>query len=729
MKKRIFAAVLALLMLSLTACGSGTENPPDSSVPSETESAESQPESETTETSPVEKYLKRTRSDKEIAALHHADLADLQNDLYTLGDVIAYVDSFSPVFLTSLPNCNYTVDFVLKALKEGYAGTETYTLLAAWCLVDDYWDFSYVIGTATINEEPSVVTALCFRSRDGYLFMNPAEYSSSAAGASLAGVQECTSPEVTNMQLFLKATGGAILDQVERVSGELADEEHAMRNPSIGKLSLQYISAMDPEREALRTLREQGAEAVAAEINTIRDFVRFLKVNEFYFVNGDTQVFHDGLWWHANTLPEYSLREGNANCGGFANLAQYVLAGDYEEMGTIGLTFDDGNGHVVNYFLIDGWYYVMDFSNYVNSHMLDTYNLNLVKVSDLSELAGRCNDIMGNAGYTTVVLTADGGNLSAGLGDVKTVYLPDRVKDTVKILMETPERGYVVEFIPVPDEVQRQMDELLDPAMPYIDPDAFYGVETYDLPDALGGFTITYEEARALASGTLEEAAAGVRTVGDLILFLYAGNFTEGNGDCCLNWEQYQWHFNRNAETIFRIRRGGCGGYAALTRYLLDGDYEEVGILSFSMVEYGHVQCYVKIGDFYYFLDTSSWAQGYYRPAVVRNELYQAKSFDDHLNINLGGTLKSAIANIGMTDLPGAQELVEVWSEERGEYIWEWGNPSTPSAYKHLCVYEYGDITWNDIDPVIVEYMESMRNETGNAYRDIELIDGEIRLK
>lgn len=54
------------------------------------------------------------------------------------------------------------------------------------------------------------------------------------------------------------------------------------------------------------------------------------------------------------------------NCGCCAtdsNLLQYILDGDYDEIGYVAFSHRDGNGHVFSYILQDGWYYVINLTH------------------------------------------------------------------------------------------------------------------------------------------------------------------------------------------------------------------------------------------------------------------------------------------------------------------------------------------------------------------------------
>ena len=51
-------------------------------------------------------------------------------------------------------------------------------------------------------------------------------------------------------------------------------------------------------------------------------------------------------------------------CATDSNWLHYILDGDYDEIGYIATSQRDGNGHVFNYILQDGWYYMIDLTHY-----------------------------------------------------------------------------------------------------------------------------------------------------------------------------------------------------------------------------------------------------------------------------------------------------------------------------------------------------------------------------
>ena len=75
----------------------------------------------------------------------------------------------------------------------------------------------------------------------------------------------------------------------------------------------------------------------------------------------------DGYTWHTSFSAKEVMEKKLSNCGASANLANYLLEGDYEEVGMILQAYYPGNGggHVYNYFRWNGKYYIVDFSWYI----------------------------------------------------------------------------------------------------------------------------------------------------------------------------------------------------------------------------------------------------------------------------------------------------------------------------------------------------------------------------
>lgn len=104
-------------------------------------------------------------------------------------------------------------------------------------------------------------------------------------------------------------------------------------------------------------------------------------------------------------------------------------------------------------------------------------------------------------------------------------------------------------------------------------------IDQYSLSKILGGVTLTPDEARALVEASPEEVQAAVKTAADVLLYMLAARITDCGGDRVSEVDGQYWHYNMTAQEVMASRTGNCGSCANLARYLLDGDYDEVGII------------------------------------------------------------------------------------------------------------------------------------------------------
>jgi len=67
------------------------------------------------------------------------------------------------------------------------------------------------------------------------------------------------------------------------------------------------------------------------------------------------------------------------------------------------------------------------------------------------------------------------------------------------------------------------------------------------------------------------------------------------------------WHYNFKPQVAFQRGKGGCGEVSGLIAGLLEGDYDEVGLITLRSIYDGHVINYIKDGNLYYVFDGMSW--------------------------------------------------------------------------------------------------------------------------
>ena len=206
--------------------------------------------------------------------------------------------------------------------------------------------------------------------------------------------------------------------------------------------------------------------------------------------------------------------------------------------------------------------------------------------------------------------------------------------------------------------------------------------------------------ARALEKGSFEEAAAAVKTIPDALNYLYYSGYYRIDGDLRMEKSDGLWEYNYKPEVVFRRGKGNCGSTAGLIAGLLEGDYDEVGMIHMRTVTYGHVINYVRDGNLYYVFDCDSW---------VGNDYW-----DGALYFFTGSTLEEAAMQYSRTH--GMRQMVAFINPRGGDCpIIATGNAVRLPA--HYCEYtilqetpEEGFVyIMADVDPAVIEAIDVIR--------------------
>lgn len=157
-------------------------------------------------------------------------------------------------------------------------------------------------------------------------------------------------------------------------------------------------------------------------------------------------------------------------------------------------------------------------------------------------------------------------------------------------------------------------------------------VKDFNLPEAIGKTTLTYDSAFALVGKTPEEIAKSVKTVGDVLQYMIASRFSYGgpnevnsNNEQNLHVEGNYWNFDPPGnEQLIAGYNCCCGGMGNTVSYLLQGDYDKVGILRW--IGDNHVINWVQTGGKYYVFDftlltNGGWFNNYTNAVVVLDRL------------------------------------------------------------------------------------------------------------
>jgi len=560
---------------------------------------------------------------------------------------------------------------------------------AATYLLADDMEIYTVIGFAHSENGGIPMRAInCIKTADGYEFVDPvllmqgdlgSRYGTKLPEAKVSSLDEyvalCQSMPglslyIDYLYLFSDAErfefvedGRGVATLIPRDNCQLLWDNTArndltaeqFRQLKAGFIDPRYISTYDLYEhlggttltpEEARALVDAEPEVVKEQVKTAADLLMYMLAANIRPANGCYCDNWDGDIWHTNMNARQVLRSKLGGCGDCANLANYLLEGDYAEVGFIDHAYYPGQGgsHVYNYFLYEGKYHIVDFSSYMFSYYDPEFD-NPIPVLDSLEQWGEASRKGVYQGfYSGVCLitayTSSGRHYPVIFGDAQYwdtgkayYYFPEGVQYTLLYdtgdgfqMAEKPFNRDYYDWDRFWEETDRA-DKVPDPGNPdtNVPAESVQIVETakadpanitkYDLYNHLGGITMTPGEAKALVGAEPEVVKAQVKTAADLLMYMMAANIQACEGCYCDEWDGDIWHTNMNARQVMQTGLGNCGSCANLANYLLEGDYEEIGFMDHAYFpgEGGsHVYNYISHEGKYYIVDFSWYMFGNY---------------------------------------------------------------------------------------------------------------------
>jgi len=137
---------------------------------------------------------------------------------------------------------------------------------------------------------------------------------------------------------------------------------------------------------------------------------------------------------------------------GMANLCDYLLEGDYEEVGYILHSYtpeSNAGGHVYNYIKYKGKYYIVDFDWYLANNYNPVNEFNVIALDKLEDYKTRWHECY--SGLTTIIAHTSAGTHLPNVWEGTVCYYPQGSNYT--LIMETAGTGYTVSTLPCPNEV------------------------------------------------------------------------------------------------------------------------------------------------------------------------------------------------------------------------------------------------------------------------------------
>ena len=164
----------------------------------------------------------------------------------------------------------------------------------------------------------------------------------------------------------------------------------------------------------------------------------------------------------------------------------------------------------------------------------------------------------------------------------------------------------------------------------------------------LGTSRYTNAEIHAMLTATPEEKQASIATLYEALQLYQVGNFTPSDDNRRQFENGINWEHHKPGYHAVRTNTGCCATDTNWLRYILDGDYEEVGFLATSQPDgSGHVYNYILQDGWYYFVDLTHYhASGSPMDSAVENgdlaayratdfvlgNIHKAGTFEDYVN-------------------------------------------------------------------------------------------------
>lgn len=342
---------------------------------------------------------------------------DIRSDFSSLDEVRCYFDERFPELWMSAHLMNNEVDYLWLASGEEIMQRQEMEAVGRGCvanaatwLLSDNMEICTLLGFRSANGGGEPMWAMnCIKTDDGYEIVDPvlgmkgdeasrygvllpeARVASLDEYAALLRADSVIMQSLDSLWLFdgggeiqfyespqgvasVKSSHGTlVLENEEKAMAAAAALEHIAPG-NIGDYALSTLLGgvtLSPEEAC--TLLDADPETVREKVKTAADLLMYMLAAKTGDCHGCYCDEWDGYVWHTNLTAKDVMEQRLGNCGSCANLANYLLDGDYEEVGFINHAyyFGEGGGHVYNYILHEGEYYIVDYSAYIFSNYQD----------------------------------------------------------------------------------------------------------------------------------------------------------------------------------------------------------------------------------------------------------------------------------------------------------------------------------------------------------------------
>lgn len=436
----------------------------------------------------------RTLDQQALNALKGADEGTLRSRISTFADYVAWVDSlYAPYYGFTTSNDmdrltmggGFTFPWMSSMLGANMLADQAWRLLS-----DDYPGMKMVMAVMYAYNQRIVLFANAIPVEGGYVVLGADTFARCALNSSaslhtvepllveslehlipyfqtaklihadgfhLAQLMAFDTDQTIHFNLDGKLYVPSIADAVTIL---FEDQNAAMPEANSAPILQRYNTSFPWNGSAINdaqtaaAIRQGSLENAAKSIRSLQDMMNYVYYSGYVCGDGDISLpARNNLRWHFNYKPAVVFERHTGCCGATSGLVAHLLEGDYDQVGFIGITYQEGlgGGHVINYVLTNGTYYLFDVFAWGQSGFGE-WGLRLTEGATLAEAARRWADQTGGVklmyGYTNAAL----GDAPVGWKDDNwgVSYLIRDYAQDVQILLETPEEGYVYEFIDIP---------------------------------------------------------------------------------------------------------------------------------------------------------------------------------------------------------------------------------------------------------------------------------------
>lgn len=187
------------------------------------------------------------------------------------------------------------------------------------------------------------------------------------------------------------------------------------------------------------------------KISTLYEALQLYQVGNFTPSDDNVRMFDGGIMWEHHKPGYHAVRTNTGCCATDSNWLRYILDGDYDEVGYIATSQRDGSGHIYNYILRDGWYYIIDLTHYhatgplvtalesgnLNDYYASDYILgNIHKVQNIQDYVDYVQEAFNDPPGLMFMYTAQ--NCLAVDGNDRQIMYEDTGKPFVTIIFDDP---------------------------------------------------------------------------------------------------------------------------------------------------------------------------------------------------------------------------------------------------------------------------------------------------